>query len=63
MGNAGGSLQFGAEEDEESGENVAEHPCQIGGSITSIVDKEDDRVVAMSGSSVQEVNTHTLAGL
>ena len=41
MGNAGGSLRFGPDEDEEDGGDGGEHPSQSGMSGIPIADKEE----------------------
>ena len=42
VGNAGGSLRFGSDEDEEGGEDVCESLWQAGMSEISIADDKDD---------------------
>ena len=47
MGNAGGSLHFGGDDDEEGGEGVVEQSGQAGGSGVPIEDKEEEEIMSV----------------
>ena len=47
MGNAGGSLHIGGDDDEEGEECVVEQPSCVDGSGIPFKDKEEDRVVCL----------------
>ena len=49
MGNAGGSLHFGGDDDEEREEDAVEQPGQAEGAGVPIEDKEEDVRMIMTG--------------
>ena len=54
MGKAGGSLQFGPDDDEEGEENVGEHLSRIEMSSIPSVAEEDDGGLASDGGCTAE---------